>query len=204
MFKKIFSVVDSLFHRVVDKGRYKPTILSADETIDLILQNRLSIARYGDGEFSMMLGQAKNIHFQTANTDLSERLHSVFLTPNQNVLICIPKVFDWKDRLLLNHTASKFWNRYLKRQSSAFFNLMRQRSYYGDALISRPYIDLLKNAHNYKKSAKYFSKIKSLWNSKKVLIVEGELTRFGVGNPLLDNAQDVKRILCPARADARR
>lgn len=194
----LFSFLDSLCHKVVDHGRFKPNILSNNDTIDLVLEKKLSVARYGDGEFNMMLGKAKDIRFQTASAELSKKLRSVFLHPTPNVLICIPKVFDWKDRLLMNRNARKFWSRYLNKQSSVFFELISGKTYYGNALLSRPYIDYLKTDYHYKRSAQYFSKIKTLWDSKKVLIVEGELTRFGVGNTLLDNALEVKRILCPA------
>ena len=44
-----------------------------------------------------------------------------------------------------------------------------------------------------------FDQIKGLWNKEEVLIVEGEYTRFGVGNDLLDNAKKVQRIIAPAK-----
>ena len=42
-----------------------------------------------------------------------------------------------------------------------------------------------------------FDNIKKIWDNKNVLIVEGRYTRFGVGNDLLENAKDVKRIIVP-------
>ena len=36
-----------------------------------------------------------------------------------------------------------------------------------------------------------------MWNNIDVLIVEGEHTRFGVGNDLLAIAKGVERIICP-------
>lgn len=194
MIKKI----DNLIHGIVDKNRFTPKILSREETIDLVLDKRLSIARYGDGEFNIMLSN-KDIGFQVQEPELSERLRQIFDAPNPNVLVCIPKVFDWKDRFFMSRHVRHFWSRYLKHQSSKFYELMKTRDLYGDTQLSRPYMDFSKNGYTYGKSKSFFEKIKAIWNQKNVLIVEGELTRFGVGNHLLDNAKEVKRVLCPAK-----
>jgi len=42
-------------------------------------------------------------------------------------------------------------------------------------------------------------KLKQLFKDREVLIVEGENTRFGLGNELLLLAKKVKRILCPPK-----
>lgn len=39
---------------------------------------------------------------------------------------------------------------------------------------------------------------KKIWKDRKVVFVEGELTRMGVGNDLFAEAASIKRILCPA------
>lgn len=189
--------IDKLISKFIDNGRFKPNILTCEETIEVIEKEQLSICRYGDGEFNMMLGRSENIKFQLSDTLLSKKLLDVFLEENPKALICIPKVFDWKDRLLMNRTGRRFWSRHLKRQSSEFYKLIESRSVYGDSRISRPYIDTLKIPFNYKRSGSIFNKIKKLWDNKKILVIEGALTRFGVGNSLLSNAKSVHRILCP-------
>ena len=40
--------------------------------------------------------------------------------------------------------------------------------------------------------------MEAVWKNRDLLIVEGELSRFGVGNDLFDGAASIKRILCPA------
>ncbi|MBR5223436.1 MAG: DUF1792 domain-containing protein, partial [Clostridia bacterium] len=39
---------------------------------------------------------------------------------------------------------------------------------------------------------------KKIWENKKLLIVEGEFTRNGVGNDLFASAKSVSRVICPA------
>ena len=45
----------------------------------------------------------------------------------------------------------------------------------------------------------YIKKLKKLWDKKDIIIIEGEHTRFGIGNNLLDNAKSFKRIICPSK-----
>lgn len=71
--------------------------------------------------------------------------------------------------------------------------LALSREYY-DAYVSRPYMiykDKDKNA------TEIFKLYKKLFCDRNILIIEGENTKTGVNNGLLDGAKSVKRILCP-------
>ena len=62
-------------------------------------------------------------------------------------------------------------------------------------MISRfymPYINPEENIESIYKLIKYFS-------NKKILIIEGENTRFGLGNSLLKNSSEIQRIILPDR-----
>nr|WP_123054648.1 GT-D fold domain-containing glycosyltransferase [Clostridium sp. JN-1] len=50
---------------------------------------------------------------------------------------------------------------------------------------------------NKEKCGIYFSKIRQLWNSRDLIIIEGRKTRFGIGNDLLNNSASISRVLCP-------
>jgi len=65
---------------------------------------------------------------------------------------------------------------------------------YGDAFISRPYLIF----NNYKMSEKWITLLKEVWQKRDVVLIEGEKSRIGVGNDLLDGVNSLKRILCPA------
>ena len=51
--------------------------------------------------------------------------------------------------------------------------------------------DITRNANN-------VPHMKQIWQDKDIVIVEGKLSRLGVGNDLFDNVKSLKRILCPA------
>ena len=49
------------------------------------------------------------------------------------------------------------------------------------------------------KNIEYIEKLKDYFGNKDILILEGENTRFGLGNSLLKKAKSIKRIILPAR-----
>ena len=61
--------------------------------------------------------------------------------------------------------------------------------------VSRPYT----HHRDDMVAVQVFSQIRTLWTNKNVVVIEGELTRFGVGNDLLNDAASVKRIIGPAK-----
>ena len=169
-------------------------IMSAEDTIDYILEHHCSIARYGDGEFNIALHDY-GVVFQGYNPSLSKRLKEVLLSKNDDLLVCLPHAL--RDQRGLNRHAKTFWmywslNEYenLVRHLSSAGN---QNKIYGDASITRPYKDWKRIEH----AERVFAKLKLIWESRDILIVEGEQTRLGVGNDLLSNASSIKRILCP-------
>ena len=169
----------------------KVKVLNSEQTLDLIIKNRLSIARYGDGEMDLMIG--KNINFQKHSKELENRLKNI--KTNEKLLVCIPNVFS-KQALDKNQIAEK---EYIFWKKNKWLNEYKWKKYFsdnkllGDAFVSRFYIRYKDKS----KVAEYIDKLKRLWQDRDVVFVEGENSRLGYGNDLFDNAKSIKRILCP-------
>lgn len=176
------------------KKNRPPKIYDALTTIELIKNKKLSVARFGDGEFDLIMN-INHPKFQKEDAKLSNKLSMVLNSKDDRVMICIPNVF--RDSLLdsLTGKASRHWKRFLMKNREQLYILLDRDKQYGDALFTRHYIDE-KNKHECKT---YFDNIKQLWNKRDVVLIEGRYTRFGVGNDLLDNATSVSRILCPEK-----
>lgn len=166
-------------------------VLTSEQTLDLIIKNRLSIARYGDGEMDLMIG--KNINFQKNSKELQARLKNI--KTNEKLLVCIPNVFT-------NQSLNKgkiIEKEYIFWKKNRWLNEYKWKKYFsknillGDAFISRFYLRY-KDKSNVQK---YIDKLKQLWNDKNIVFVEGVNSRLGYGNDLFDNAKSIKRILCP-------
>jgi glycosyltransferase family protein len=169
-----------------------PHILTSAETIDRLLQKRSSICRYGDGEFRLMKQSGEAIGFQGHAPLLAQRLSEVLTAPeNENILIGIPRIFGNLD--YYTNVSGDYWRSVMVEDRQFIYQFLSALRIYGDSLFSRCYID-------YKDKSgvgAYFEKMKELWNGRDVVLIEGEYTRFGVGNQLLDGARSVRRLLCP-------
>ena len=73
-------------------------------------------------------------------------------------------------------------------------NLRKDYSY-GNALVTRPYVDQKDKGV----AIEVFHGFKKIFSDRDLIIVEGEKTRFGVGNDLLSGAKSVRRIIAPAK-----
>ena len=175
--------------------RYK--ILSREKTIERIIQNKCSVIRFGDGELDIMLG-GRGPNFQNATIELRRRLINIARSDSNNVVICIPGILSWNAIAhQLNQPALSFWRGFVVLRFFSIRTFFSADREYGDAFISRPYMDF--TSLEKKKCKLFFEKTRQIWDNREVLLVEGALTRFGVGNDLLQNAASVSRILIPPK-----
>lgn len=169
-----------------------PIIKSSDELLNILLKENKSLARYGDGEFSIM-GGTKRSNFQRLDEELAKRLQEVIRSEEDGLLIGIADNYGNLEKYTSD--AAKAIRVYMSVSTRQLhWKYLKEDKIYYDAYLTRPYI-IYKDK---KSTMSRFQKIKLLWEKKKVIIVEGAKTRFGVGNDLLDNARKVERILAPA------
>lgn len=189
-------VLSIVYYLKNEKPRLK--IMKPKQSIDYIETHNCSVARFGEGEFELMLWPERNLGFQEHNAELAKRLEQVLASNNNKLLICIPYA--------LNHIRGRtdesiqFWYYWSERknQRKLITDLIKKyhgdEYVFGDTQISRPYI-AWKTPRN---AEIMFPRLKNLWKDKDIIIVEGEKTRLGVGNDLFSGAKTIKRILCPA------
>lgn len=130
--------------------------------------------------------------FQDVNSELSKRLKEVLNSREKNLLIAIADNYGSLERY--TEEAARDIRMYLTKEvRKEHMELLDLKRQYYDAYLSRPYI-MFRDKENTKSK---FDQIKRIWNKTDVLVVEGEYTRFGVGNDLLNNAKSIKRIVVP-------
>ena len=173
----------------------KIPILDSLQTLYLIQNRNLSIARFGDGEFNIVFN-CKGVGFQKGSEDLSARLLEVLVSDHPDLLICMPYALNSTRNL--NEHAQNFYSNWSSKYYRKLSNLLQEygvgNRLCGDANMTRPYKDWKTTAH----AQAVFQEIRKLWQDQDLLIVEGRQTRLGVGNDLFDDAKSIKRILAPA------
>lgn len=154
-----------------------------------IMRSR-SIARYGDGEFYIIFHK-QGISFQEYSIDLDKRLQEILYSKSDTCLVSIPGFS--KD--IPNLKNKDFWVKWYIENKSNLKKYLQSDYIYGDSFITRLYLPWIDNSEDYE----IINILKSIINNKDIVMVEGEKTCWGVGNDLLDNANSVKRILCPQK-----
>lgn len=181
----------SLFYPVVIKIWPLPVVKSIDETIDKLINERLSISRFGDGEFFLIL-EKKDIFFQKYDIELRQRLIEILKSENPKVLIGLPGGYhSLKD---LTNKSKLFWRSNIVWIYPRLRRYLNLRKEYYNSFITRPYIEFI----NKENRGIYFEKIMKLWEGREILLIEGTKSKLGIGNNLFHNAKNVERILAPA------
>lgn len=178
----------------IDKKPFYPIIESPEKTVWLIINEGKSICRFGDGEFAIMSGINRQ-KFQDTSPLLASRLKEILHSDKENILVAIANIYgdlshyseDGKYNIRIYLTED------VRKQHYA---LLEENRVYYDAHISRPYAHYADNHTNAPRER--FTQLKKIWENRKLLIIEGEKSRLGVGNDLFANALDIIRILGPA------
>lgn len=167
-----------------------PTVRTTDETLTKLVEEKASISRFGDGEFAIMNGD--DLLFQPYTPMLGKRLKEIIKSNQDKHLVGIPNVFfslEWS-----TDKASSYWTKYLNINRVKIYKNIKNNKVYYDSLVTRLYIDY----KDKKLSKKRFDKFKQLWSNRRVVIVEGDKSRLGIGNDLFKGASCIERIICPS------
>lgn len=187
-----------LLHYRLDSAPYEwsvkpsPEILSGVKLLEKIIIDHSSLCRFGDGEFEMIRGRERP-RFQKTDRELAGRLKEVLLSKDNSINIAIAQNFMFLDQYKEN--AADGIREYMYGDTRDYIlGLLEKGRIYYDAYVTRPYI-IYRNRRN---ADEIFPLFKKIWKDKDVVIVEGEHSRIGVGNDLMEQAHSVSRILCPS------
>lgn len=167
-------------------------IHNTQDTVKTIIKNKVSVSRYGDGEFAVMAGGFNG--FQKTDLKLAARLKEVILNPIEHHITCIP--YSYKSVKDVKESSKFFiYSFLLSFKDSAILSFIRKDFTYYDTNFTRFYMSKVDHSN----LDEYIPLLKGIWDKKDLLIVEGRYSRLGVNNDLFDNATSIQRILCPEK-----
>ncbi|MCM1215147.1 MAG: GT-D fold domain-containing glycosyltransferase [Lachnospiraceae bacterium] len=187
-FTILFHTQDNLGYEVSDRKfqekLWYPRIMSAEDTFREIIENKKSIARFGDGEFGIIFGEQR-WRFQGKNERLALRLKEALQSKQENLLIGLNDFYG--DLSTWTKRAADGVRIYLTPEiRKKHYELLERDRAYACANISR------------NETPEGVKRQKQIWEGRDCVFIEGFQTRMGVGNDLFDNARSIVRILCPA------
>lgn len=187
-FTILFHTQDNLGYEISDRkfqeSLWYPKIMSAEDTFREIIENKKSIARFGDGEFGIIFGEQR-WRFQGKNERLAARLKEALQAKQENLLIGLNDFYG--DLSTWTKRAADGVRIYLTPEiRKKHYALLDRDRAYACANISR------------NETPEGVKRQKQIWDGRDCVFIEGFQTRMGVGNDLFDNAKSIVRILCPA------
>lgn len=179
---------------ILKKESYElPGIYSIQETCDKIVKDKCSVSRYGDGEFEIILGHAKDI-YQSNDKRLAERLSAILVSDLENHIVALAD--DYGEMEGMRKENKNAIRRYMTTEKRIeHHRLLNMNKKYYNAYISRPYI--IYPHDKVEQARERFVSLQRIWDKKDILFIEGDKTRMGVGNDLFDNSHSVERIIAP-------
>ncbi len=175
----------------------KPKVLSFENTIKEVTERGKSLVRFGDGELSAIVDSEYDFIYQKNSLTLQNRLKSVFSdTSNERLLLCLPSPLTFKGRKPLIRRYRRIWASYCAQRYSKIQKHLDFKYAYGETQVTRFYMDFEDKSSEV--ISPKVSLLKTIWDNKRILIIEGKATGLGVGNDLFCNAAVIKRLVCPS------
>lgn len=189
----IYTMICEMLYNIQKKNYIMPKVEGLSETIEMFARDEKSCGRFGDGEIEILRGES--IKFQEADVELAKRLKEILMLDENKTdfLVCIPDIFHGLD--FCKKEAYDYHYNHLIRNYKIWYNSINHKRVYYNTFSSRFYSLFADKSH----CPEMITCWKKIWEQKKVLFVEGEFSRLGVGNTLFDNVGEIKRILCPSQ-----
>ncbi|SHE64341.1 glycosyltransferase, SP_1767 family [Psychroflexus salarius] len=190
--RKAFKHLLSSIYPLIIKLYPLPKIKSIPETIDKILADQCSICRFGDGEL-LYVSEKRSLPFQKQDTRLRNYFIELLNSDHKHILIGLPVGFYSLSNLKSDSKTT--WRAIISWTYPGVRKYLNPSKQYYNASMTRLYMDYQDTSH----SSAWFKKVRSIWNKRDILLIEGEKSRLGVGNDLFNNANSIKRALGPAQ-----
>lgn len=189
--------INNLGYEIIDNWKnekyWHPNMGKTEDAVKKIVSEGYSIIRFGDGEFEIMAGKERPV-FQKYDAKLAARLQEVIQSNEENILLAIAN--NYGELEAYTDKVADGIREYMKDEVRSFHReMLSETKVYYDAYMFKcymPYKDKTgtKNRVNL---------IKTIWDKRDIVIIEGDKTRTGQGNDLFDNAKSIKRILAPTK-----
>ncbi len=150
--------------------------LSYLDTLDTIRRDRMSFARFGDGEFLLISDYERHLRFQRNSPSLQDDLAEVLSVPSSNLLVGLP-----------DRSQSLHWERVWPRVWPRIEPLIPRGTTFGNADVSRRFCFELHGQDG-------VQAWRRIWNDRDVTLVYGAGSRFSAISELFDGVKSIQRI----------
>lgn len=170
----------------------RPKVASPEETIDKIINDKVSIARFGDGEFELIYNRP--IHYQKNDKKLTERLNEIIISDDDNIAIGLPFIY-WNTLSNCNTRLKNF----VREEVSSMRNVYEKCISFEKQYYSTEFTQLYMMYRDDIDMGKYFENIKRIWKDRDITIIQGEGVTKDFKNNIFEHAKSIDYIFGPAQ-----
>lgn len=170
------STLDDVFNTI------QPRLMSMPETLKVLAESEASLARFGDGEFRMLLRPDIDIQFQKNSPQLRDQLLKILSTSSS-------------DRLLVGFPPpyrGPHWSGVWADNWPSLKNILPGWGRFANAHISRPPF-----FEHFREEG--VGMWRDVWKDKVVCVITGRGSRFELFPELFDNVKSVSSIEAPPK-----
>ena len=167
----------------------KISFYDLDETVDKLVNDKISLARFGNGELDQILGRPEV--FQRPSAKLSSRLKEVLASTDPRIGIGLPLNLFTKSKRIKSKYAKKnagYWTEWGDKFREVIFSTAKRHTYFPAEITSREF-----------QSEYFFTKIRTVWQDRDVHLIHGVGIFKRLEYDIFDNAKSVTHQLAPSR-----
>lgn len=183
--ENMYEIISNLPYIKIDDSKIrKPKIIGVEETIDKLITTKKSMARFGDGEFTIISGGG--IPFQKNDNKLAKRLAEILQNKNKNIYVGISSIYYNIELEKYNKLVYEF----LYKSTTRMRNDIKDRIDYQNKYISAEITQLYQIYKDYD-FLSYFEKIKKIWDNEEIVIVCGKSIFDKIDYNIFENAKNI-------------
>ena len=142
LFKVIKDKFTLCYWKYKDKKEQKkcvePKVASIEETINEIINNKVSVSRFGDGEYKWIADLPQD-SFQDSSPKMRRRLAEIIKSDLDNHIVCLSDVFG--DLSKYNTYGEHFWTWFMANNRVKWISYLKPEKQYYNTNMTRLYMD---------------------------------------------------------------
>jgi len=170
----------------------RPKIESPLHTIEIILNQKASVCRFGDGEFELLEG--RSIGFQRSSALLTKRLQEVLISDRDDILVCLPQYF-WYSVKNCNSVIKNYARGTVSGKRSVYEQFLSNSKLY----YATEFTQLYMTYNSETDLTGYFEFIKQMWLNRKITVIQGKGITKNFKFDVFDNALSVEYMYAPSK-----
>lgn len=182
-------IIENILYYIPNSNISRPKIYNAQETINFLLNSEKSLARFGDGEITLIDG--KNIPYQKYDPILAQKLTEILKNNQENLIVGINHHYYYPKYNVDNNLIKKnFQLHAIPIFRSRLNDLIDYSKEYCDAGFTGNVV-----YDNERKM--FFENIKKLWENKNVILVHCKEAYEKLKFNIFDNSKEQINIFVP-------